>query len=212
MIAERMAMAQAPGFEEEAFFEYHLYSLGRPTTLLDRETKQLALFSPADAEVSKRYEAIPQREAQKVRVVLETVNSEENGLGLPLPQGTVRVYQRDSRERLQFIGEDRIDHTPRGEKVRVFVGYAFDVVTERTELDTRRVSPRVHETDVKIEVRNRKESEPVTVILQEDLYGYWEILRSSMPYEKKSATRVEFTVPVSAGKVETVTYTVRFTE
>jgi len=210
--AEAMDLAQAPSFEEEAFFEYHLYTLGRSTTLLDRETKQLSLFAPADARVTKRYEANPRREGQKVRVVLETVNSRENGLGMPLPEGTVRAYKRDDRERLQFIGEDRITHTPRDEKVRVFVGYAFDVVVERTELATRRLGSDAYETDVKIEVRNRKEREPVSVIVQEDLYGFWEIRDASRPFERKSATQVEFTVPVEAGSVETITFTARYTQ
>ncbi|MFH1144564.1 MAG: DUF4139 domain-containing protein [Candidatus Eisenbacteria bacterium] len=204
-------MARAPGFEEESFFEYHLYTLGRPTTLLDNETKQIALFVPADAKVEKRYEANPRRDAQRVRVVLEMENSSANGLGMPLPQGVVRVYKRDTRERLQFIGEDHIAHTPRDEQVRVFIGHAFDIVAERIERDMRRIGSRVHEVDVEIEVRNRK-AEPVTVILQEDLYGFWEILSSSLPYEKKSATQIEFNAPVWAGETLTVAYTVRYTQ
>ena len=210
-MAERMDMAQAAGFTEESFFEYHLYTLDRPTTLRDRETKQVALFEPANARVTKRYETNPQQDAQKVRVVLETVNSTENGLGMPLPEGVVRVFKRDPRGRLQFIGEDRVNHTPRDEKLRVFIGYAFDIVAERTQLEMRRLSQRAYETDIQIEVRNRK-SEPVTVIVQEDLYGFWEITTSSQPFEKKSATRIEFTVPVPASSTQTVTYTARFTQ
>ena len=210
-MAERMDMAQAAGFTEESFFEYHLYTLDRPTTLRDRETKQVALFQPANARVTKRYETNPQQDAQKVRVVLETVNSTANGLGMPLPEGVVRVFKRDPRGRLQFIGEDRVNHTPRDEKLRVFIGYAFDIVAERTQLEMRRLSQRAYETDIQIEVRNRK-SEPVTVIVQEDLYGFWEITTSSQPFEKKSATRIEFTVPVPASSTQTVTYTARFTQ
>jgi len=208
---ERMDLAQAPGFTEESFFEYHLYTLGRPTTLADKETKQVALFEPADARVAKRYESNPQRDAQKVRIVLETENSAANGLGMPLPEGIVRVFKRDPRGRMQFIGEDRINHTPRDEKLRVFIGYAFDIVAERTQLELRRLSERAYETDIQIEVRNRKD-EPVTVIVQEDLYGFWEIVQTSVPYEKKSATQIEYTVPVPANATETVTYTVRFTQ
>jgi hypothetical protein len=212
-MGERMALAavQMNGFQEEAFFEYHLYSLERSTTLRDNETKQVSLFEPAHAKVKKVYESNPSTGGGKVRVVLETKNSADAGLGMPLPKGVVRVYKRDSRERLQFIGEDGIDHTPRDEKLRVFIGNAFDLVVERTELETRRIGAQDRETDVKIEVRNRKEQEDAVVVLQEDLYGFWDIRVSSLPFEKKSATRVEFAVPVKAGETQTVTYTVRYT-
>ncbi len=201
---------QAKGFEEETFFEYHLYSLGRRTTLRDKETKQLALFSPAESEVKKLYESNPGRDNKKVRVVLEMVNSEETGLGMPLPKGKVRVYKRDRRDRLQFVGEDQIDHTPRDEKIRIFVGSAFDLVVERTEMDQRKIGPRTREVDVKIEVRNRKTDEDVVVIVQENLYGDWRIMETSHEYEKKSARKIEFPVAVRAGEVETVTFTVRY--
>jgi hypothetical protein len=212
---ERMRMATADmgaqkAFEEETFYEYHLYTLQRATTLADNETKQLSLFEPATCPVKRVYESNPAQDGRSVRVMLETVNSEANGLGMPLPQGTVRVYQRDSRGRLQFVGEDRIGHTPRDEKVRVFTGTAFDLVVERTETDTRQLGPRDREVDVKLEVRNRKEKESVTVVVQEDLYGDWAIRQASAPFEKKSATRIEFAVPLAAGATATVTYTVHY--
>jgi hypothetical protein len=203
-------MEAQKAFEEESFYEYHLYTLQRPTTLHDNETKQLALFDPAACPVKRIYETDPQQDGKTVRVMLESVNSEANGLGMPLPQGKVRVYQRDKRGQLQFVGEDAIDHTPRDEKIRVYTGKAFDLVVERTELDTRQLAPRDRETDVKIEVRNRKEKEAVTVVVQEDFYGVWEIRRASHDYEKKSSTRIEFAVPVAAGAVATVTYTVHY--
>jgi hypothetical protein len=198
------------GFEEESFFEYHLYSLGRRTTLRDNETKQISLFDPAVCEVTKLYECNPHRDASKVRVVLEAENRQAAGLGRPLPAGKVRAYKRDAAGRMQFIGEDRIDHTPRDEKLRITVGKAFDLVAERTELATRRPGPRTRETDVEIELRNRKEDERVAIVLQEDLNGYWEIEQASHEYEKKSATRIEFTVAVRPGETETITYTVRY--
>lgn len=205
-----MLAAQGVGFEEEAFFEYHLYTLERATTILENETKQISLFEPAHCPVTKLYESNPATSGNKVRVVLETKNSSDAGLGMPLPKGIVRVYKRDSRERLQFIGEDRIDHTPRDEKVRVFIGNAFDLVVERTELDMRRLGPRDREVDVKLEVRNRKASETVTIVLQEDLYGDWTIRTCSHPYEQKSATRLEIPVTAKAGETVTVLYTVRY--
>jgi hypothetical protein len=209
--AQMYATLNGKKFEEETLFEYHLYTLGRRTTLRENETKQLSLFSPTECAVEKLFEANPRRHGTKVRVVLETTNSEDAGLGMPLPKGKVRVYQSDSRGRLQFVGEDMIDHTPRDEKIRVFVGNAFDLVVERTETDARRIADRVRESDVKIEVRNRKEDEDVVIVVQEDLYGDWRILESSHEYEKKSARRIEFRVPVRARQVETVTYSVRFT-
>ncbi|MBD3237791.1 MAG: DUF4139 domain-containing protein [Candidatus Eisenbacteria bacterium] len=204
------AQAAAPGFEEERFFEYHLYSLGRRTTLHDNETKQISLFDPTVTSVTKLFECNPRRDGQKVRVVLETENREATGLGLPLPAGKVRAYKRDAGGQLQFVGEDRIDHTPRGEKVRVTVGKAFDLVVERTELATRKPGPRTREVDVEIELRNRKEDETVTIVLQEDLQGYWEIRQSSHEFERTSATRIEFSVTVRPGETRTVTYTVRY--
>lgn len=212
-LGRSMAMdSQAPGagFAEESFFEYHLYTLERRTTLRDNETKQISLFDPTVCEVTKLYECNPRRDGRKVRVVLEAENSEATGLGLALPAGKVRAYKRDSGGRLQFIGEDRIDHTPRDEKLRISVGKAFDLVAERTELDTRKLGPRTREADIEIELRNRKEDEHVTIVLQEDLSGYWEIRQTSHEYEQKSATRIEFSVSVRPGKTETVTYTVRY--
>ncbi len=204
------ALAEDTQFAEEALFEYHLYTLGRRATLRDSETKQLSLFSPTTCKVRKLFESNPRRDGSKVRVVLETTNSESAGLGMPLPKGTLRVYKEDSRDRLQFVGEDQIDHTPRDEKIRVTVGNAFDLAVERTETDVRRISQTSREVDVKIEVRNRKEREDVEVVVQEDLYGDARVLRSSHEAVKKSASRVEFLVPVKAGQVETVTFTVRY--
>lgn len=208
---EGMDFTQAPKFEEEVLFEYHLYTLDRRATLRDNETKQISLFSPTACTVKKVYESNPRRDGQKVRVVLETTNSEEMGLGIPLPKGKIRVYKQDRRGRLQFVGEDQINHTPKDEDLRVFVGSAFDLVVERTELATRKIAPKVRDVDVKIEVRNRKDDEDVVVVLQEDLYGDWRILDSSHEYERKSSRRIEFRAAVKAGHVETVTYTVRYT-
>ena len=207
-----MAMnADGAGFVEETLFEYHLYTLGRKTTLRDNETKQVSLFSPTTCDVKKIFEANPRRDGQKVRVMLETTNSAAAGLGMPLPKGKIRVYQRDSGDRLQFVGEDLIDHTPRDEDLRVFVGNAFDLVVERTEVKTRRITDRTRETDVKIEVRNRKEKEDVIVVVQESFWGDWAIVASDHEYVEKDSRRVEFHVPVRAGQVLTVTYTVRST-
>jgi len=206
--AETMAMMDG-GFEEEAFFEYHLYTLERRTTLSDRETKQISLFPPARTEVEKEYEFASWK-GNKIRVVLSLVNSRERGLGLALPAGIVRVYKADGEGRLQFVGEDRIDHTPKDEEVRLFLGEAFDLVAERTVKDQRRLSDRVREQDIEISLRNRKDSEGVEIIVEEYLGGDWTILRSSVPYEPIDAQKVEFRVRVAAGEEGILSYTVRY--
>ncbi|MCC7142711.1 MAG: DUF4139 domain-containing protein [Candidatus Eisenbacteria bacterium] len=206
---DAMAMA-APeqGFEEESFFEYHLYTLGRRTTLADRETKQIALFPTASGPVRKLYEYDGQRDAKKVSVLLETENKAELGLGMPLPAGKVRTYKADSRGLLQFIGEDQIDHTPRNEKVRLRMGNAFDVVGERADKEQRRISDRAEERDVEIKLRNRKD-EAVQVIVREHFWGSWTLVRSSLPSTKKDASTAEFQVDVPRDGEAVLTFTVR---
>jgi len=206
----RMAMAadQTVGFQEESFFEYHLYTLGRRTTLADRETKQVSLFPTASGPVKKRYEYDGQRDQKKVSVLLETENKAELGLGMPLPAGKVRTYKKDSRGLLQFIGEDQIDHTPKNEKLRLRMGNAFDVVGERTDKEQRRISDRVEEHDVEIKLRNRKE-EAIQVIVREHFWGDWTLTKSSLTSTKKDATTAEFLVDVPAGEEAVLTFTVR---
>jgi hypothetical protein len=210
MAFEGQAMAVAPsaGFAEESFFEYHLYTLDRPTTIADRETKQVSLFPTTSAPVKKIYEYNGRIDPTKVRVVLEAENRKELGLGMPLPAGKVRTYKEDSRGDLQFIGEDQIDHTPKDEKIRLGIGNAFDVVGERKELSQTRVSDRVYEKQIEIRIRNHKE-EAVQVVVDENLYGDWTILRSSHEHTKKDAHTAEFQLDVGAGDEEVLTFTVR---
>ncbi|MFB3909314.1 MAG: DUF4139 domain-containing protein [Candidatus Eisenbacteria bacterium] len=206
-----MPIARAKGaneFQEESFFEYHLYTLPRPTTVRDRETKQIALFEPTTTPVTKSYEYQPWRDDKHVRIVLEFENSEAKGLGMPLPAGTVRTYKRDSRGGQQFVGEDRIDHTPRNEKVRLGLGNAFDVVAERTMTDRRQISDRVWEQSYQVKLRNRK-TEPVTIHVEDRFWGDWRIVASSHPSEKKDANTAEWSIDVGADAEVTLTYTVR---
>ncbi len=206
MAAEKMAAA--PQFEERAFFEYHIYTLERPATIADRETKQLSLFPSSSAAATKVLTYDGQREPTKVAVRMEFQNTKENGLGIALPAGKVRVYKEDADGSLEFVGEDAVDHTPRDEKVRLLLGNAFDVVGERTRTDFQRISDRVQEESVRIEIRNHKE-ERIEVVVTERLGGDWTITAKSRDYTKKDANTVEFLVPVDAdGKAE-VTYTVR---
>jgi hypothetical protein len=205
MMAERAA---APQFQEEGFFEYHLYTLTRPATVADREIKQLALFPDTRVKCRKVYTYDGSQGAAKVRVTLEAKNSESEGLGMPLPKGKVRVYQEDNSHALQFAGEDRIDHTPKDEHIRLYVGDAFDIVGERKQTQTTRISDRVTESSYEIKVRNHK-AEAITVVIAEHAWGDWSIIRSSVESHKKDTSNFEFTVPVAKDGEAVVTYTIR---
>jgi len=220
--AERMDYkARAPQFQEEAFFEYHLYTLDRPTTIKDNQTKQLSLMQAAGIPLRKKlllagrpswyrgqYGTLTQNE--KVAVILEFDNSEKAGLGIPLPKGTVRVYKQDRSGAEQFVGEDAIDHTPRDETIRLRVGEAFDVVADRTQTDYRKLSPRQAEVAFEISLRNRKD-EDVTVTVREPVGGDWTLLQSSLPGRKRDAGTLEFEVPVPARQEVKLTYRVSVT-
>jgi len=221
-MAGRMDMAvkaAAPQFAEESFFEYHLYTLERPTTIKDNQTKQLSLFQAAGIPVRKKLLLVGQpwfyrgqfgtiAQDEKVAVVLELVNAQQDGLGIPLPKGVVRVYKKDRSGAEQFVGEDSIDHTPKDETVRLKVGEAFDVVADRTQTDYRAISPRESESAYEISIRNRKD-EPVTVTVREPVGGDWRIVTSSLPGKKLDAATIEFEVPIPAGQEVKLTYRLR---
>lgn len=203
--------SSAPQFEEKAFFEYHLYTLLRPATIKDNEIKQVSLFPSTEVQVKKIYTYDGARYDTKVRVELEFKNSESAGLGMPLPQGKIRVYKEDVDKALEFVGEDKIDHTPKDEKVRVFLGNAFDIVGERQKLDFKKISEDITDETYQIKLRNHKE-EPVEVVVVEHLWSYsqWEIRESTLPYEKKDASTIEFKVRLEKDQEVNLTYTVRY--
>ena len=219
----REAAAAAPQFEEEAFFEYHLYTLDGTTTLQQRETKQMELLSATDAGVRRRlvfdggghFYPVRQRPGAggatselSAAVVLELANTEANSMGMPLPAGTVRVYKADREGRLQFLGEDRIHHTPRGERLRLYIGDAFDVVGTRRQVSERRLSDRVREYTVEVEVRNRKETRAEVAVV-ERLGGDWTITEHSHDFETLDARTVEFPLTLGPDETATVRYTAR---
>jgi hypothetical protein len=189
---------------ERPLFEYHLYSLPRPSTLRDNETKQLALFEPVRVKAEKMYTF----DGSKVRVGLEFSNSSEAGLGIPLPKGKIRVMKAGDDGSLEFIGEDKIDHTPKDEKVRAFLGNTFDIVAERIQTSHHQVSRRVNVEDFEITLRNHKSVE-VTVLVVEHPQGDWTITESSHPYVKKDALTAEWHLPVPANGESRIKYTVR---
>src|SRR5574341_1320274 len=213
------AAEPARQFQQEAFFEYHLYSLDGRTTIKDNQTKQISLLSASEIPIRKelRYYGASQYyrgqlrtllSNQKVSVFLEIANKEQHRLGIPLPKGTVRVYKAASDKSLQFIGEDVIDHTPKDEKVKIKMGEAFDVVGERTQRDWRKIASGVYETEWDVQIRNHKK-EDVEVTIIEPVPGDWEILKSSHPYEKVEAHTLQYVVKVPKDGKVTVNYRVR---
>ena len=223
MEMKAMAMARAPGaapFQQEAISEYHLYTLGRHTDIRENETKQISLLAAAGATIDKVFEVDGQSyyyesaetpgQATKepVKVLIKFKNSEGNSLGVPLPAGTIRVYQGDSKGRVQFVGEDRIDHTPKDETVSLHIGNAFDVVAERKQTDFQRLGPHLQEMEYEVSIRNHK-PDPITVIVNEPIGGDWTILSSSFKYEKTAAFAARFTVPVAADGEAQLKYRVR---
>ncbi len=230
---EMMAMADAaPGFEEKSFFEYHLYTLGRPATIPDNSTKQIELFEPARAVPAEkvmvydgaalggvyggRYtdQGFTGAGNTKVDVFLKFENDKNSGLGIPMPKGRIRVSQVDPTDgSLEFIGEDVIDHTPKDETVLIKLGQAFDVVGERRQTDFSIDNARrtMRET-IEIKLRNHK-AEPVNVVVRENLYRWtnWEVTRTSADFEKQDSRTIHFPVRIEKDGEATVTYTVQYT-
>jgi len=214
-----VASKAAPQFKEEEFFEYHIYTLQRPSTIKENQTKQISLINADNIPVKKellyhgaRYYYYNQHGEvitnQKVGVFVEIANKKENNLGIPLPKGTVRVYKHDKEGSLQFVGEDSIDHTPKDEKVRVKLGDAFDVVGSRKQTDWKKIAYDTYEASFEISLRNHKK-EDVVVRVVEPIPGDWKILNSSHEYAKTEAFTAEFNIPVPKDKETKLTYRVR---
>jgi len=211
--------AQAPQFQEQGLFEYHLYSLQRPTNVLQNEQKQVNLLSAAGIGVNKKLIFFGQQfwfrgqygqvlSNQKVGVYLDIQNSEQNHLGMPLPKGTLRVYKADKSGAQQFVGEDAIAHTPRDEKLRLKMGEAFDVVGDRKQTEWHELGTCTSESAWEVEIRNHKDT-PVEVEDYEPSGGDWTILSSSLTPEKKDASTFTFTVKVPARGSTKLNYKLR---
>jgi hypothetical protein len=206
-----MIAAKRQQFQENAFAEYHLYTLQGKTDVNDKETKQLTLFSANDVPSKKRFifESNGQEgENLEVNTKLEIENKESNHLGMPMPKGKIRVYQRDKDGALEFIGEDAINHTARDEKIRVYLGDAFDVVAERHQTGVQRISNHLQKESYIIKIRNHKKT-AVEVTATEHAYGDWKILSSGQPYAKKDSNTFEFTLKVPANGDVEVAYEVQ---
>lgn len=230
-----MAAKMPAAVSEKAFEEYHLYTLNNPTTLRDRQTKQVEfvrangikskkLYVYNGAKIDRRYRGYDSEGIRnnreygtqcnpKVWVMREFKNSEDNNLGIPLPRGLLRFYNRDDDGQLEFVGENLIDHTPKDEKVRVYIGNAFDLVGERKRTDYK-VDERAHWLDesFEIKIRNHKENASVEFRVVEHLYRWisWEIVEKSHDFEKTDSQTIEFSVEVPAGEERVITYKVHY--
>lgn len=227
MYADGVAVQASP--TEEAFFEYHLYTFPTPTDIAERETKQMELLAAQNVGTARRlvvdasgsyfpfYRPVrpgATGEERSAAVVMTLANTDANRMGMPLPAGTVRVYKADTRGNLQFLGEDRIEHTPRGETLRLYVGDAFDVVGTRRVVVERRISDHERELTVEIEVRNRKQTAAEVDVVERAFYGEWRITSATVdgqpkPAERLDARTAQWSVTMPADATTTVRYTAR---
>jgi hypothetical protein len=214
------ATKAAQQFQQEAFSEYHLYTLGHKTSVEDKETKQISLLQGSGVPVEKLFivngQSYYYRNLQTpgaplkdpVMVYYKFKNEEKNGLGIPLPAGNVRVYQKDSKGGVLFAGEDRIDHTPKDEDISVHIGNAFDVVAEHKQTDYKRIDKNTWEMEFEVTLRNHKDM-PITVQVNEPIGGSWEMLSSTYKYTKTGAQAAQFNVPVAKDGTSILKYRIR---
>ena len=217
--ARIMSMAPAPmerrkaDMVEESLFEYHLYTLTRPTTIAENQTKQVSLLSASGVPVRKElllqgndyyYQSSHGDLGQKMKVgvFVEFDNKEASQLGMPLPKGIIRVYKKDRSGNAQFIGEDRVDHTPKNETVRLKLGDAFDVTADKKQTDFKKLSGTgkynyVFESAYEVLLKNAKK-EPVVVTVREPMPGDWQVLSSSEPHTKGASNTAVWKITVPA--------------
>ena len=234
--AEAKAMsrdAMAPPVQEKSFDEFHLYTLQRPTTLRDEETKQVEFVRSTGVHAQRLFiydgartgdygyynpEQIRQdvnygtASNPKVWVMEEFKNSENNHLGIPLPKGKLRFYRRDTDGHLEFVGENTIDHTPKDETIRVYTGNSFDVTGERKRTNYHVDSnQRWMDESFEIRIRNHKK-EAVEVRAIERLYrcSNWKLIEQSSNSQKKDAQTIEFPVTIAPNGEQVITYTVHY--
>ncbi|MGI6376125.1 MAG: DUF4139 domain-containing protein [Anaerolineae bacterium] len=224
---EMLGGAAAPQVQERAFFEYHLYEVQRPVTLADQQTKQIEFAATPQVAVQKVFvlpgggypwlgspytdPADPNAGAVNAQVQLRLVNDEPSGLGMPLPQGRVRVYKADVDGGAELVGEDGIEHTARNEKVSLVLGSAFDVVGERVQTEYRQVDKRAASETIQVTVRNHKD-EDIEVHVLEHLYRALDatVRDASAPFTQVDAQTIEFVVAAPADGEAAITYTVDY--
>ncbi len=221
-VAERRAEAPAAQMMQEAFSDYHLYTMNRKTTINNAQTKQVSLLQGTDVPTLKRYVVEGQNYyyhnhqhpgapiKDLVQVYYQFKNEAKSGLGIPMPAGVLRVYQQDSKGGVQFVGEDRITHTPKDETLNIKIGNAFDVICERKQIDFQKIASNVYEFEYEITLRNHKAT-AVSVEVNEPIGGTWRMLRSSHEWSKTSAWAAQFAVPVASDGTSVLKYRVRVT-
>ncbi|MGH9859351.1 MAG: DUF4139 domain-containing protein, partial [Candidatus Acidiferrales bacterium] len=223
MDAKNRAMemaARADQFAQESFSEYHLYSLGRRTSIHNNETKQINLLSGSSVPVEKvfvvegqnfyyhnyQHPGTPLKD--RVKVFFKFKNDQKSGLGMPMPAGVVRVYQADSKGGVQFVGEDRIHHTPKDEMLTIHIGSAFDVVSERKQTDYKKLGGSLYEMEFEITIRNHKSS-AIIVDVNEPIGGDWQMLESTHKWTKTAAWAANFKVAVEKDGTSVLRYRIR---
>jgi len=219
VMMSRMESSAVPQFEEKSFFEYHIYDLQRKTTVKDKQTKQVSLLEATGAKIQKELlvegsQGIFTRlyrnrnPKQPVNVYIKFVNTEDNNLGIPIPEGVMRLYKKDDEGSLLFIGEDRVEHTPVDEEISLKIGEAFDVVAERIQTDYKQITSKLHESEWEITLKNHKK-EDVVVSIIEPLHGNWSVIKNSHPFIKKDAFTIKFDVNVPKDGEVKVKYRLR---
>jgi hypothetical protein len=217
-VAMMMDAAAPEAVQEKTFDEYHLYSVPRPVTVANNQTKQIQLLSASQIKTQKVYKAQPgyfnyfgqNEEEQKIPVgaFLQFKTGAENNLELPLPAGVVRVYKTDSDGSQIFVGEDRINHTPKNEKVSLKTGDAFDIICEYKQTKFKRISDRVYETSWSVKVKNHKKEAVEVLFNQANLYGDWKVTQGPKP-ETINAQMAQFKVKAPADGEQTIEYTIQ---
>ena len=215
-------MAEAAQMRSEPAFDNHVYTLPRPVTLAKNQTRQIALMSVSNVRVIKEYVLRGDSHyysgpypdmGQKIKagVFVELKNAGE-GLGIPLPRGVIRVYQKDAQGNAQFVGEDRIDHTPKNDTIRLKLGDAFDITANKKQTDFQKLPSSGRNTTIETAyqiVLNNAKKEAVTVNVREPIPGDWIMVSESLPHQKIASQLVEWKVKVPAGSSTTLNYRVR---
>ena len=201
-----IAMSKETPFEPEKAFEYYIYDMDRPANLENNQTKSLLFFPGQKTPVDKLYNYNYSKDAEGISVLIKIENSKRAGLGNPLPSGRVRIYKKQ-KDHLMLLGEDLIDHIPAGEEISLEVGKAFDLLAERTITDRQRDSKNSERLKIAIELRNRK-NEDVRILVTEPVSPYrtYRVISSNFEIHRQDSRKVEFYVPVAAGKSETLTF------
>jgi len=200
----------APQFQQKPLSEYYSFTLNRPFSIDNNESKQITLFSPIDVSVTKNFVYRTSVDPTRVLIYINFPNTKENHLGTPLPAGVIRIYKA-TEDASEFLGEDRIKHTPENEKVELFVGKAFDITAERVVLERKRISSKTEIQKIQIQFKNQKNKDIQILVKEQFSRPSWEIEESSHPYKKKSVSECNFFVPVKKNQTTTLTYRVRYT-